>query len=98
MTETITRSYLAESVYKKVGISLTESAEIVDTVFDEIIKAINDSDEVKIAAFGSFYTRSKSKRIGRNPKTKKEAIIEPRKVVSFYASNILKKRINKNND
>jgi integration host factor subunit alpha len=97
MSDTITRSYLAESVYKKVGISFLESADMVDSVFAEIISAIKKEEEVKIASFGSFYVRSKKQRLGRNPKTKKEAVITPRKVVSFYASNMLKKRINKSN-
>jgi integration host factor subunit alpha len=92
---TITRAVLADSLYKEVGISQTEASTIVDFIFDHIVFTLAKEEEVKITAFGSFYPRKKKQRIGRNPRTKKEAIIAERMVVSFYASNILKERINK---
>ena len=96
MTEqTVTRSYLAENIFKKIGITYQESAQIVEAILSEIKIAVKKDKEAKIAAFGSFYVKKKNERVGRNPKTKKEAIISSRQVVSFYASNLLKQRINK---
>ena len=96
MTEqTVTRSYLAENIFKKIGITHQESAQIVDAILNEIKVAVKKDSETKIAAFGSFYVKKKNERVGRNPKTKKEAVISSRKVVSFYASNLLKQVINK---
>jgi integration host factor subunit alpha len=92
--ETVTRAYLAEALYKKFGYSRAESAELVDAVIEEVIIGMEKEDEVKISSFGTFKVKKKKERIGRNPKTKKEVPVTARNVVSFYVSNILKKRIN----
>lgn len=97
MTETITRADLADAVYQEVGLSHAESSEIVDSVFEEIRDALDAEGQVKISSFGTFAVREKSQRIGRNPKTKEEAVISARKVVTFHASNILVDRVNKQN-
>ncbi len=91
---TVTRAYLADIIYREIGLSFAESSELVDSLFEEIITALEAEDIVKISSFGSFQVRRKKERVGRNPKTKEEASILPRNVVSFYASNIVKKRIN----
>jgi integration host factor subunit alpha len=93
--EALTRAGIAEAVYKNVGISLSESLEIVDNIVEDVCLALESEGEVKISSFGTFTVNTKSKRIGRNPKTKKEAVIAARKVVSFYSSNILNDNINK---
>jgi integration host factor subunit alpha len=91
---TVTRAYLAETMYKKIGISISESSEIVDRLFNLITDNFVKNDHLKIAAFGSFNKRYKKQRIGRNPKTKKEAIISARAVVTFNPSRKLRARIN----
>lgn len=93
-TETVTRAYLAEALYKKFGYSRAESSDLVDAVIEEVILGIKNEDEVKISSFGTFKVKKKNQRIGRNPKTKEEVPVTARKVVSFYVSNILKKQIN----
>ena len=52
----------------------------------------------KVTCFGSFIVRQKGRRIGRNPKTGEEVPIEPRRVMVFKPSNILKSRINDRHD
>ena len=49
---------------------------------------------MKLTAFGSFLVRDKGLRVGRNPKTGSAVPIEPRRVIVFKASNVLKARIN----
>ena len=93
--QTITRADLAEAVYEQVGLSRNESAELVESVIDEMTSALVDGDNVKISSFGSFSIRQKGERVGRNPKTGVEVTITPRKVVVFKASHVLKDRINK---
>lgn len=93
-SNTITRASLAEAVYKEVGLSRFELADLVEAVIDEICDALVDGETVKISSFGSFSSRSKGERIGRNPKTGKEVPITPRKVLVFRASHVLKNRIN----
>ena len=95
MSKTLTRADLAELIYIEVGISKTEASEIVDQFFEEIILDLIDGNSVKLTSFGTFSVKNKKERIGRNPKTKEEAIIDARRVVSFRASKELKRRINK---
>ena len=66
---TVTRADLAEVVYQRVGLSRTESADLVQSVLDEICDAAERGETVKLSGFGSFVVRSKGERIGRNPKT-----------------------------
>ncbi len=92
---TITRADLAEAVYEEVGLSRNDSAQLVESVLDEVANALIDGDNVKISSFGSFTIREKAERIGRNPKTGVEVPISSRKVLVFKASHVLKDRINK---
>jgi len=91
---TITRADLAEAVYEEVGLSRNESADLVESVLDEIAQALVSGENVKISSFGSFSLRQKGERIGRNPKTGVEVPILPRTVLVFRASHVLKDRIN----
>jgi integration host factor subunit alpha len=92
--KTVTRAQLAEAVYQEVGLSRSESAELVDQVLNEIVESVVKSGTVKISSFGTFAVREKGKRVGRNPKTGEEVPIPPRKVLVFRASQVLKDRIN----
>ncbi|WP_430913170.1 integration host factor subunit alpha [Methylobacterium sp. sgz302541] len=91
---TVTRADLSEAVYQQVGLSRTESAALVETVLAEICTCLSQGETVKLSSFGSFVVRSKGKRVGRNPKTGVEVAIEPRQVMVFKPSNVLKARIN----
>jgi integration host factor subunit alpha len=92
--KTVTRADLCEAVYQKVGLSHSESASLVELVLKEITDCLERGETVKLSSFGSFVVRKKGQRIGRNPKTGKEAPISPRRVMAFKPSTILKQRIN----
>ena len=95
MTEnTMTRADLSEAVYQEVGLSRNESAQLLETVLEEISDALTRDEVVKISSFGSFSVRQKGQRIGRNPKTGEEVPILPRRVLVFRPSQVLKARIN----
>ncbi len=91
---TVTRADLSEAVYQKVGLSRTESAALVESVLGEICDCLARGETVKLSSFGSFIVRDKGERIGRNPKTGIEVPIDPRRVMVFKPSNVLKARIN----
>ena len=97
MEKTTTRSTLSEAVFKNVGLSRNESATLVDSVFNEILKNLINGSDVKISSFGTFVVRQKKERIGRNPKTGEEVPITARSVVTFRASNVLKSKVNNKN-
>jgi integration host factor subunit alpha len=92
--KTVTRADLCEAVYQKVGLSRTESAELVEMVLGEMSDCLVNGEQVKLSSFGTFFVRSKNERIGRNPKTGEEVPISPRRVMVFKPSNVLKKKIN----
>ena len=91
---TITRADLTDAVYRRVGLSRAESAELVEVVLQEICDTLSSGETVKLSSFGSFVVRDKGRRIGRNPKTGVEVPIAPRRVMVFKPSNILKARVN----
>jgi integration host factor subunit alpha len=95
---TVTRAQLTEAVYQQVGLSRSESAELVESVIGEIARALERGDVVKISSFGSFAVRQKGQRVGRNPKTGEEVPISPRRVLVFRASHALKHQINASRD
>ncbi|MGB0507572.1 MAG: integration host factor subunit alpha [Pikeienuella sp.] len=94
MSKTLTRSDLSEAVYREVGLSRNESADLVESVLGHMSDALVAGETVKISSFGTFSVREKGARMGRNPKTGEEVPIEPRRVLVFRPSHILKDKIN----
>ncbi len=93
--KTVTRADLSEAVYQSVGLSRNESADLVESVLEEISRSLVRGETVKLSSFGSFSVRQKGGRIGRNPKTGEEVPIEPRRVLVFRPSHVLKDQINR---
>lgn len=92
--KTITRISITEAIYEEVGLSRKDSGDILDMVIEEIKAELVCGNDVKISSFGTFGLRKKNARMGRNPKTGKEAEISPRTVISFKPSQILRKAVN----
>ena len=89
-----TRKDLSNKIYKTLGFSKNLSSIMVDDFFETLTSELTKSNEVKISSFGTFQVKSKKARVGRNPKTKVEAKILPRKIVKFRPSLLLKNKIN----
>ena len=94
---TVTRAQLAEQIYKEVGLSRNESAELLEHVLERVAKRLESGDSVKISGFGTFSVRQKGRRVGRNPKTGVEVPILPRSVLVFRPSQVRKARSNGEN-
>jgi integration host factor subunit alpha len=92
--KTVTRLELYDAVYREVGLSRSESSDLVELVLKEISDTIARGEAVKLSSFGTFTVRQKRQRMGRNPKTGVEVPISPRRVVVFKASAVMKQRIN----
>lgn len=90
----MTKAELVEKIYESVGFSKRESADMVDAVFELMKEALGEGEKIKISGFGNFMVRSKRERIGRNPHTREAITITARKVVTFKASQLLKKAVN----
>lgn len=91
--KTLTRMDLSESVFREVGLSRNESADLVEAVLGHISDALVAGQQVKISSFGTFSVREKSARVGRNPKTGEEVPIQPRRVLTFRPSHLMKERV-----
>lgn len=83
---TLTKAELAELVCDQVGLNKREAKNMVDWFFDEIGRALERGESVKLTGFGNFQLRDKAERPGRNPKTGVEVNIPARRVVTFRAS------------
>ena len=82
-TGTVTRADLAEAVYREIGLSRSESSELVESVISHIGTALLKGETVKLAGFGTFSLRDKKERMGRNPKTGKEVPITSRRCLLY---------------
>ena len=90
----MTREHLTNAVAKQLDISQAVADDIVLTVLDSIKQGLIEEGKVTIRGFGCFITRNKSKRMGRNPKTGKPAVITARKVIKFKAYDPFKNQVN----
>jgi integration host factor subunit alpha len=90
----MTKADIVETTYDKAGLSKKDVVEVVDLLFETIKCALEQDEKVKISGFGNFSVRQKRARRGRNPQTGSEITISERKVMTFKASQILKKKIN----
>ena len=92
---TLTRADLAEAVHEAVGLTRQDCAAMVERTLDLVVEALGRGEEVKLSGFGVFQVRSKRARMGRNPKTGEPAAIEPRRVIGFRASQVMKARVDR---
>ena len=93
MGNTITKLDLVNHLHDTLGLNKVESKEFVEAFFQEIKQSLKNNEDVKISGFGNFKILNKKERPGRNPKTGEPVTISARKVVTFKASQKLRKRI-----
>ncbi|MDF1854739.1 integration host factor subunit alpha [Pseudooceanicola sp.] len=91
--KTLTRMDLSEAVFQEVGLSRNESAQLVESVLQHVSDALVRGEQVKISSFGTFSVRDKAARMGRNPKTGTEVPINPRRVLTFRPSHLMKDQV-----
>jgi integration host factor subunit beta len=91
---TLTKADLIEEVLRITELPRKESESIVETIFDSIIESLQNGDKIEIRGFGSFRTRQRRGRIGRNPKTGEKVEVPPKKIPFFKPSKELKDFVN----
>jgi len=91
--KTLTRMDLSEAIFREVGLSRNDASQMVESVLDHMSDALVRGEQVKISSFGTFSVRDKTARIGRNPKTGEEVPINPRRVLTFRPSHLMKDRV-----
>ncbi len=94
----LAREDISKAINDEFGFSKKECQLIVSDIIEIIISGLQNNGIVKIHGFGTFKTKRKNSRVGRNPKTKKEFMIDNRLVISFKASKKLLKFLNLKNE
>ena len=94
MRQNLTKKEIINSIYMQLGFSKKLIETVLEDIFEILLDSIKEEGKVKISNFGTFILRHKKSRLGRNPKTKKEAIISQRNVILFKPSKYLKNKIN----
>src|SRR5215813_3158488 len=93
-TSTLTKADLIEEVLRITELPRKESETIVETIFDSIIASLQKGDKIEIRGFGSFRTRPRRGRVGRNPKTGEKVEVPAKKIPFFKPSKELKDFVN----
>ena len=94
MRQNLTKKEIINSIYMQLGFSKKLIENIFEDIFQILLESLKEKGKVKVSNFGTFILRNKKERIGRNPKTKKEAVISQRNVILFKPSKFLKDKIN----
>ena len=89
----LTRAAMAESLFNELGLSRTDSRELVDLFIEELMASLAVGEQVKLSGFGNFELRDKKERPGRNPITLESVPVSARRVVTFTAGNKLRARV-----
>jgi integration host factor subunit beta len=90
----MTKAELIEDVSRAVEMSRKDSEIIVETIFESIVKSLRSGDKIEIRGFGSFRTRQRKPRVGRNPKTGARVEVPAKKIPYFKPSKELKDLVN----
>jgi integration host factor subunit beta len=91
----MTKADLIEEVSRVVDMTRKDSEVIVEAIFEAIVRSLHTGDKIEIRGFGSFRTRQRQPRIGRNPKTGARVEVPPKRIPYFKPSKELKDLVNK---
>lgn len=90
---TLTRADIIDNLVREVNFPRNQASDFLEAALEGIMESLIEESIVKISSFGSFNVRHKAKRVGRNPKTGREAVITPRRVLSFKPSQYLREKV-----
>jgi integration host factor subunit alpha len=91
---TLVKDNLIQSLYDQCGLSKEKSKVQVEMIFEQVKKALESGEDVLISGFGKFIVREKGARRGRNPATGEDLTLDPRRVITFKCSPVMRDRIN----
>ena len=90
----MTKADLIEEVSRLADVTRRDSEVIVETIFDSIVRSLRLGEKIEIRGFGSFRTRQRNPRVGRNPKTGDRVEVPAKKIPFFKPSKELKDLVN----
>jgi integration host factor subunit beta len=92
----MTKADLIDEVSRVAELTRKDSETIVESIFDSVVRSLRAGDKIEIRGFGSFRTRQRNARVGRNPKTGDRVEVPPKKIPYFKPSKELKDLVNQN--
>ncbi len=90
----MTKADLVERVTALGDLTRRDGEVIVDTLFESVIGALKSGDKIEVRGFGSFRTRQRKARTGRNPKTGDKVEVPPKRISFFKPSKELRDAVN----
>lgn len=90
----MTKAELIEEVSRVVEMTRKDSEIIVEAIFDSVVRSLKAGEKIEIRGFGSFRTRQRQSRIGRNPKTGARVEVPSKRIPYFKPSKELKDLVN----
>ena len=90
----MTKADLIDEVSRLAELTRKDSEVIVETIFDSVVRSLRAGDKIEIRGFGSFRTRQRKARMGRNPKTGEKVEVPAKKIPFFKPSKELKDLVN----
>jgi len=91
---TLTKAHIVDAIQNQTGLPRKRCVELVETLLEEIKKALESGEDVMISRFGKFCVNEKKERKGRNPATGYDLMLAPSRVVTFKCSQALRNQIN----
>ena len=91
---TLTKDRIVSSIGDRLGVTKFESTRLVESVLEAVKASLSNGEDVLISGFGKFIVRKKEARRGRNPQTEQDLTLDPRKVITFECSPVMRDRIN----
>jgi integration host factor subunit beta len=90
----MTKADLIDEISRLAELTRKDSEVIVETIFDSVVRSLRAGDKIEIRGFGSFRTRQRKPRVGRNPKTGERVDVPAKKIPFFKPSKELKDLVN----
>lgn len=92
---TLTKAHIVEKIVTQLELPKKEAADVLESVISILKQELESGEDVLISGFGKFEVKQKKARKGRNPQTGEAMTIEPRRIITFSTSKLLKSEINK---
>ena len=91
---TLTKAHIVKALAKQNGYTKKQSVYRIEVLLELIKRSLESGEDVAIIGFGKFCVKEKHERLGRNPATGEDMMLEPRRVVTFNCSRNLRDRVN----
>jgi integration host factor subunit alpha len=90
----LTKNDIVARLQEELGFTKSQSMQVTECLLEQIKSSLESGDDVLVSGFGKFCVKEKNPRRGRNPATGEDMMLEPRRVVTFKWSGLLRAKVN----